>query len=66
LAVLVLAIGSPVWTAGNGLETLMFVGGDPASPREAVPFEAHEVVGFVKTGLEDLIDVIVFGGTGFP
>lgn len=66
MAVLVLAIGSPVWTVGSGLKTSMSVGGDPASPREVMPFEVHEVVGFVNTGLGDLIDVIVGGGTGFP
>jgi hypothetical protein len=58
LGILVPAVpntGKPVWTVGIGLET----------PREAVPFEVHEVDGFVRAGVKDLIDVIVDGGKGF-
>lgn len=34
--------------------------GVPASPREVVPFEVHEVVGFVRTGIGN-----TGGKTGF-
>jgi hypothetical protein len=43
--------GKPVWTVGSGLVTWRVVDVFPATPREAVPFEVHEVVGFVKMGV---------------
>jgi hypothetical protein len=40
-----------VWTVGREMETSTPVVVFPTSPREAVPFEVHEVVGSVKTGV---------------
>ena len=44
-------IGRAVWTVGREIESSTPVDVLLASPREVVPFEVHEVVEFIKTGV---------------